>query len=519
MKLWTKLLLVMTVAVRYDSYAQEAPVHKELYDYNGLSQLWVNTQNAAGLTRDSLIEQGVAYFQLEKSKGSYNTVQDGDSYNKLLFISESFKKIGKYLYGYGKVSFDMGRMFNRSWSDVYRSHNSNPYFSGSSIKGKYDTQNFKLSASLASVELHGFTYGMKLDYSVGDLSRLKDPRSRANLADYIILPSITYSLGKHVLGLDAGYHRRKEKIPGITTVQTDPTMKYYIFRGMEYANGVVGGYAGFKRQFVHHEFEGDFTYSYHGKCWNTVNSLTFKKGHEDVTGDMKYMPGKYHTSVIGFSSYNKLTQERLCHTLNFNAFIEDSYADEYVQEKVSEKDSETGIESSYWHTLITYNKRYKVNIANISLDYKIHWINEQKKERLAFCGVSLDYRNIKNEFTLPYSSLGYSFADATVCGGGTVWKKGLMSLCVEANIGYMASLNSSLQLTDSSTDYAQQVLLPDMSYYSASVLHGDLSVQYSFPVRFKQKRLQLYAKMYGEYLSTNNDTDRYRLSASLGVYY
>lgn len=519
MKLRDKLLLILTILIHYSSYAQDLPVHKELYDYNRLNQSWFKTQNAAGLTRDSLIEQGIAYFQLEKLEGSHYLVQDGDSHNKLLFVSESFKKIGKYLYGYGKVSFDMGRMFNRSWSDVYRSHNSNPYFSGSSIKGKYDTQNFNLSASLASVDINGFTYGFKLDYNVGDLSRLRDPRSRANLADYRIIPSATYSFGKHVLGLDAGYHRRKEKIPSITTVQTDPNMKYYILTGMENVNGVVGGYSGFKRQFVHHEFEGGLSYSYSGSLWNSVNSLILKKGHEDVTGDMKYMPGKYHTSVIGFSSFNRFTTEKLWHTLNFNISMEDSYADEYVQEKVTEKDPVTGIESSYWHTLISYDKRYKVNVSDISFDYKIHWLNNQKKEKLAFLGINLDYRNVSNEFTLPYSALKYSYADATLNGGGTVWKKGLSSLSVEANVGYLASLDASIELSDNTTDYAQQVLLPDMQYYSASVLHGDLSVQYSFPIKVKDKRSQLFVKMFGEYLSTNKDTDRYNVSLAFGIYY
>lgn len=514
-----KILLILTILIHYSSYAQVVPVHKELYDCNKLNQSWVKTQNAAGLTRDTLIEQGIAYFQLEKSDGSYYLVQDGDSYNKLLFVSESFKKIGKYLYGYGKVSFDMGRMFNRSWSDVYRSHNSNPYFSGSSIKGKYDTQNFNLSASLASIDINGFTYGMKLDYNVGDLSRLKDPRSRANLADYRIVPSFTYSFGKHVLGLDAGYHRRKEKIPSITTVQTDPNMKYYILTGMEYVNGVVGGYSGFKRQFVHHEFEGGLSYSYNNNLWNSVNSLIMKKGHEDVTGDMKYMPGKYHTSVIGFSSFNRFTAGKLLHTLDFNISMEDSYADEYVQEKITEKDPVTGIESSYWNTLIIYKKRYKVNVSDLSLDYNIHWLDNQRKERLAFVGVNLDYKNVNNEFTLPYSSLKYSYLDAALNGGGTIWKKGLSSLNVEANVGYIVSLDASIKLTDNSTDYAQQVLLPDMQFYSASVMHGDLSVQYSFPIKLKDTRSQLFVKMFGGYLSTNKDTDRYNVSLSFGIYY
>ena len=124
------------------------------------------------------------------------------------------KKLEKYLYGYGRFTFDMGRQFNRSWSDVLRSHHSNPYFSGSSIKGKYDFQNFDLSAALATLPIKNFTFGARLDYKVGDLSRLKDPpfthQSGRLSTDS---PAVTYTWNKHSLGLSGYYHRRKEKNP------------------------------------------------------------------------------------------------------------------------------------------------------------------------------------------------------------------------------------------------------------------------------------------------------------------
>ncbi len=101
---------------------------KEKYEYADATQLWRRTLNPAGLSLDTLTNRGISYFEFSHQQGTHYRVQDGDEQNKLLFTSERYQKIGKYLYGYGRFTFDMGRQFNRSWSDVLRSHHSNLTF-------------------------------------------------------------------------------------------------------------------------------------------------------------------------------------------------------------------------------------------------------------------------------------------------------------------------------------------------------------------------------------------------------
>ncbi|MBR1547811.1 MAG: hypothetical protein IJ637_03695, partial [Prevotella sp.] len=160
------------------------------------AQIWRLTGNAAALSLDpercdSSANRGVAYFRLMHQGGDYHRVQEGGMQNHLQFFTERYQKIGRYLYGFGSFSFDMGRTKERAWSDVMRSYNSNPFISGSSVFGKYDNQDFALSASLSTIQLGAFTYGASLQYKAGDLSRLRDPRSRINLAQYRISPAIT----------------------------------------------------------------------------------------------------------------------------------------------------------------------------------------------------------------------------------------------------------------------------------------------------------------------------------------
>ena len=190
---------LLVVALFNIQHASAQDISTESYQYADETQLWRLTQNAAGLSLDSAENRGIAYFDVSHRSGDFHRVQEGGMNNNLEFFTERYQKIGKYLYGYGSFKFDMGRTKERAWSDVIRTYNSNPFISGSSIFGKYDNQDFELNASVASIPLGHFTYGANLFYKVGDLSRLRDPRSRINLAEYKLAPAITYSHSHHFI--------------------------------------------------------------------------------------------------------------------------------------------------------------------------------------------------------------------------------------------------------------------------------------------------------------------------------
>ena len=196
--------------------------------------------------------------------------------------------------------FDMGRIKERAWSDVMRTYNSNPFISGSDIFGKYDFQNFTLNAKLASVRLGHWNYGASLYYKVGDLSRLRDPRPRARLADYQLTPSVTYTTGSHTIGLAGWYHRYKEKIMTPVVKQKDPHIKYYLMSGVDYATGNVGDYAGYQREYVNHEFGGELSYGIRSGNVAGVTAVTLRHGTEYAYGQYKYEPGTYYTYYYGF---------------------------------------------------------------------------------------------------------------------------------------------------------------------------------------------------------------------------
>ena len=203
--------LSLAVTLSLCTWAQESN-----YRLADATQLWRLTDNAAGLGIDSSANRGYALFTGEHHSGDYARVQEGTQLNQLRFQAERYQRLGKWLHAYGRFDFDYGRVKNRAWADVRRPYNSDPYFAGSSVSGKYDFQDFDFTAALGTTDFGGWRFGLRLDYSVGDLSRLRDPRSRSQLLDYQLTPAVTRTFGRHSVGLSGHYHRYKEKITGVT---------------------------------------------------------------------------------------------------------------------------------------------------------------------------------------------------------------------------------------------------------------------------------------------------------------
>jgi len=490
-------------------------MNHEKYQLADEQQVWNESQNAAGLAfdmRDSSSNRGVAYFDLMHHSGDYHRVQEGAQQNQLRFFTERYQKIGKYLYGYGSFDFDMSRTKDRAWCDVLRPYNSNPYISGSSVFGKYDAQDFTLHAKIASVRLGHFNYGAALSYQVGDLSRLRDPRSRVRLADYQITPSATYTLQSHTIGLAAYYHRYKEKLTGLTTVQTDPDLKYYLMSGMEYAQGSVGAYSSHWREYVSHQFGGELSYAFkHGNI-NSLNAFSFSHATEYAYGQYKYEPGHWYTNNMGFSTRNRIQQGNLLHTIDTKFNYEEGYADQYNQEQITVKDG--AYTSHYWQNKMTYKKRYQLKKLDLNVHYRMSFTSDDAIK--GYVGASYDLQTVSNKHLLATSTLKYSSSLFGIEGG-----YGLLAhrLWVKANANYRVSHKSDLNLSNPNTDYAQAVLLPDMPFYEANYWQGRLELTYQQPLTIKKQRTLWFARLYGSYLKTNNSLDGKTAGLSIGLYY
>ena len=261
------------------------------------------------------------------------------------------------------------------------------------------------------------------------------------------------------------------------------------------------------------------SFQYKNERIQTLTTLSYAKGNEDVWGDIKYSPGKYHTTTYNLLSMNRIKSGRTEHIIDISINYQTGKADEYRQEKIIEKDPVTGIESSYWNTLLTYDERYTVDLLNANLHYRLLWSNHHTGEATAYAGARAYFQSVEDQYNLPSSSL--TVRQATICmeGGYSFLRKNNRSLWIEAEAGYHISLSSDLSLNDPSTEYAQSVLLPDMTYYGASYAHGKLQIQYQMPVTIKKHTNVWFVKATGAYLKTDKKTDSKMFGISLGLYH
>ena len=515
-----------------------ATAQESNYRYADATQLWRLTDNAAGLSLDAQFSRpynrGYAEFDLQHREGDYRRVQEGGQRNQLAFRTERYQRVGKYLVGYGKFHFDMDRTKDRAWCDVMRPYNSNPFFGGSSVHGKYDTQQFDLTAALGTVAFNGFRFGTRLDYKVGDLSRLRDPRSRSELLQYRLTPSLTYTVRSHTVGLSGHYDRRKEKIPNMTTVQQDPNLMYYQMTGMEQVTGVIGGYSGYNREWVNHQLGAALSYGYNptqlstvNSQLSTVNSIGIARGVEDVWGTYKYSPGQYTSFIYNVASYNRLNTGRLLHQLDLDVTFTEGYADEYRQQLIQEKDPDKGYTSYHYETQIEYRKRHQVKTHDASLHYRLSSLAAPGSET-AYLGAAVALQGASNKHLLPTSTLEYQRQNFTFEGGyaffhNRLWLQAAVtySHAPKADLDLAAStdMSSTLRAMTPSETYAHEVLLPDMAYYSADYWRGQLSLKYEFPLTLKGAHSTAFVKAYADAIKADDDLDRKTVGLSFGLYY
>lgn len=522
---WGRLFLLMFTLPTMAQTPSDSLVGEPEYRYKNLTQLWHNTSNAAGLSLDDSSNRGFASIGFNHRGGDYHRVQEGGAMNNMQFFTERYQRLGRYLYSYGKVDFNLGRTKDRSFADQYRPYNSNPYQSGSAIAGSYDHQDFDMVASVGTTDFSGWRFGLQLNYQLGDLSRLRDPRSRSQLLDYRLTPSVSYTMGGHTLGLSGYYDRRKEKMGPLVTVQSDATLTYYLFSGMEYATGTIGGYSSFNREWVNHQVGAAMDYGYRSDSFHTLNSFGISRGEEYAYGTYKYEPGRYFTYLYNVQSQNRLLTGSVLHQVDVRMDWQQGYADEYRQQLIIKNDPQIGTTSYTYEKQLEFRKRYQVRTFDCAFRYRANFLNDAPSRLLqqataslkGYTGFSIDTHKASNRHLLPLSSSDFSRINFQLENGISLFKQ---HLTADLTLGYSVSTRADLQLADDSSILAQRVLLKDLPYYDANLLYGRLQVMYQFPLTIKRSRAMWFVKAFGDFTSANSagHPNLYNVGFSVGLF-
>ena len=463
-----------------------------------VQQQWLNTNNAAGLAF-SLVNKG-SYTSLERfvSSGDYHRAQEGSSNKALKFSTQRYDRFNDKIYVRGSFSFLMNNEGERAWSDVINTYNSNPYIYGSSVKGDYQAQKFDLNLKVYSIPSGKFNFGVTVDYHVSDISRQGDPRSRSYSLDYSIIPSVTYAVSKNSrVGVDLYYRFDKEKMPGLTTVQTDPNLKYYTFTGMESAIGRIGGYRGFSRQFVSDYIGGALQYNYENKKIKLLLSAGMDAQWQETLGDKKQTPGSYNSFNYRFLSNLLIKQNNLLHNFTLSATIKDGGADEHRQNLISTRDTLTGISTETWVTIYTYKNRFVVKTSDIKASWKTYSQIASGKGFRWSAGLFGGYSHFSNIYYLPKSEIGAGKVFGGAEGSYLLFSRNEYKLEFEGLLKAGFKTDSYMLLA-SQNEISENILIPDFEYHKRNTAEIFGSLRYIFPMKFsKGAKLTGYAKVYG----------------------
>lgn len=507
-------------------FTADSLTNEQTYRLHSLTDIWQNTNNPSGLSIDASPNRGNLTVTYSHRGGDYHRVQEGGMNNDLSFSTERYQRIGKYLYSYGRVNFSLGRTKDRAFADQYRPYNGNPFLSGSAIQGSYDNQDFDIKAAIGTVDFSGWRFGLQLNYQLGDLSRLRDPRSRAQLLDYRLTPAVSYSFGKNTIGLAGYYDRRKEKMGSLQVVQTDATLRYYLFSGLENNTSTVNGYSGFNREWVNHQFGTELNYGYQTSAFQTLNGFGLSRGEEYVYGTYKFEPGRYVDYHYQIQSQNRVRTGRTIHQLDLNAQWQQGYANEYRQNLVIENDPQNGVTSYHYDQLLEFKKRFQVRTFDFDFRYRANFTDnvadligtEKTKSAItAYSGLALNFQSAKNRHLLPFSESNYGRLNLQLEDGISLFRRRVQADVV---LGYSVSTRARLNLADPTNIIAQEVLYKDLPYYDANLFHGSLQVMYQFPLTIKKSRSLWYVKAFGDFTSANTvgHPNTYTFGMSIGLF-
>ena len=115
---------LMTITdVLLKDWSERGTIQEGYYRYEDARQLWRQTDNAAGLSLDTIRNRGYALFEFAHRDGDYRRVQEGGQSNQLTFKTERYQTIAGVLVGYGRFHFNMDHTKDRAWCDVMRPYN------------------------------------------------------------------------------------------------------------------------------------------------------------------------------------------------------------------------------------------------------------------------------------------------------------------------------------------------------------------------------------------------------------
>lgn len=450
--------------------------------------------------------------------GDHHRAQEGGSDYGFSFSTLRYDSFSDKLFMRGTFKYSFDREKERPWSDVMDPWFSIPYIYGSAVAKDYDSHRCALGFDLYTAPLAGWiSVGLRTKYEVADISGLRDPRPRTGYLNYQAVPSVLFTLGRHHVGLDFGYGYSKEKLSGLSTIQSYPNLYYYKMSGLDHVDGAIAAYSGFKRQFAGSRLLGDVSYSYTGRQLRALVSGGMEYGLLDSYGDKMQSPGSWNWYLYNALADIQLNTGNTMHRLTIKGEYKDGGADEYLQELTNEKDPETGATTETWVTLYEYTNRYMLKRTTASLLYTLYGgLDGTGYGWSLVAGASYD--GFVKQIYLPDSDFSATGIDFKLGGSVRLLEYRGNKLELEAGATYHLAAGASMNLQFESL-YATEVLEPDLAFYGKNTVGGQARLTWLFPVNLgKAGKANGYLRIGGGTVQAMPEGSLSNATVTLGLF-
>lgn len=480
------LSLVMPAVLSIGLSAQVVLV-PEQKDYN----VWLRTENPVSIGIVTMPDIGRTGFDAKSTYGDFHKAMESGGINSCGFNSSGYKSL-KPLNLWGSFRFSQEHHRGRCWSDNINPYNGNPYLTGSSVKGKYSYQVFDFSVKMSSKRLFGFMWaGIGLDYSLGDFSRLQDPRSRTQEIRYSITPGVAFRLGKETIGMNVRYGYSKEKIGSYVSKSKD-SKEYLLY--LQEGFGVYSTHVSsdYERRIESWYYGVALQYG-HSFCGNSALLAEVSPYYRSdlVTDAYMATPGNYKEAGAELSMEVNIGNW----IANSALRITSGSAQKISQKAVTVSDPSSGVVSTRYETIFSIKSYILQSLkGEVGLSYMAMGdeITDFGKWNVG-CKLNFGGREEEYIYYSPSSSFRCVNVFPSVHGGGTLFDRNGHRLALNGELAYRINVADSFSISDELKNNValDNVVKPDHEIMTSDHMRTSADLLYVFPLSIRQIRKRL----------------------------
>ena len=441
---------------------------------------WLATNNAAALGLESPKRNGIVSASYNIDEGDYKTAQQAERINAFNLTSYGYVST-KHLHLYGRFSYTQEQQHNRRWSDQTGFLDANPFLTGSDIEGSYTQQLFNSEVTIASKQLFDRLWGgLNIEYTNGDLSRTQDPRSRTQLLDLQLRPSIIFKLNdRNNLGINALYCYTKEKQLKIVSKEENyDRYTYYLMKGV--ADYSTTSILGFSRRTYSNIYGVNAQYAHTSGIYEWVLSAGWNKRSDTMSEELKYIPGDYtedeYLAVASMSINNDQHYDQISLSVGSRSGASKTYVQELNTETMPD-----GIIQSSWKLITSYASYLSSQQAS-TLTWRHYWLDgETDKDVMMRLHGSISYDQSSFKDLHPASEENFSRVAMSAKWNVRILKKKNLMLYVEPHAATSYSLSDNLILhhataSEENDVIVNNVIMPNHTYHTANRIGGGVNL-------------------------------------------